>query len=73
MNLELPDQYVTLSGLVHDLAKEIPKVGKIFYYKDIKLQIISRTVSRINKVKVSNMENHYKDNIVHLHYLELEL
>lgn len=53
LNLELPDQYVTLSGLVHDLAKEIPKVGKIFYYKDIKLQIISRTVSRINKVKVS--------------------
>ena len=31
LDINLPDQFVTLSGLIHDLAKEIPKVGKVFY------------------------------------------
>ncbi len=53
LNIDLPDQFVTLSGLIHDLAKEIPKVGKIIYYKDFKIQIISRSISKINKVKLS--------------------
>ena len=52
LNIELPDKFVTLSGLIHDLAKEIPKVGKIIYYKDFKIQIISRSISKINKVKL---------------------
>ena len=45
--------FVTLSGLIHDLAKEIPKVGKVFYIEDVKLQIISRSINKINKVKLS--------------------
>ena len=53
LNIDLPDKFVTLSGLIHDLAKEIPKVGKIIYYKDFKIQIISRSISKINKVKLS--------------------
>ena len=53
LNIELPDKFVTLSGLIHDLAKEIPKVGKVIYYKDFKIQIISRSISKINKVKLS--------------------
>ena len=53
LNIELPDKFVTLSGLIHDLAKEIPKVGKVIYYKDLKIQIISRSISKINKVKLS--------------------
>ena len=53
LDINLPDQFVTLSGLIHDLAKEIPKVGKVFYIGDIKLQIISRSINKINKVKLS--------------------
>ena len=53
LNIDLPDKFVTLSGLIHELAKEIPKVGKIIYYKDFKLQIISRSINKINKVKLS--------------------
>ena len=53
LNIDLPDKFVTLSGLIHDLAKEIPKVGKVIYYKDFKIQIISRSISKINKVKLS--------------------
>ena len=53
LNIELPDKFVTLSGLIHDLAKEIPKVGKVIYYKDLRIQIISRSISKINKVKLS--------------------
>ena len=53
LDISLPDQFVTLSGLIHDLAKEIPKVGKVFYVEDIKLQIISRSINKINKVKLS--------------------
>ena len=53
LDISLPDQFVTLSGLIHDLAKEIPKVGKVFYVRDIKLQIISRSINKINKVKLS--------------------
>ncbi len=53
LNIELPDKFVTLSGLIHDLAKEIPKVGKIIYFKEFKIQIISRSISKINKVKLS--------------------
>lgn len=53
LNIELPDKFVTLSGLIHELAKEIPKVGKIIYYKDFKLQIVSRSINKINKVKLS--------------------
>ena len=53
LDIILPDQFVTLSGLIHDLAKEIPKVGKVFYVGDIKLQIISRSINKINKVKLS--------------------
>ena len=53
LDISLPDQFVTLSGLIHDLAKEIPKVGKVFYVGDIKLQIISRSINKINKVKLS--------------------
>ena len=53
LNVELPDKFVTLSGLIHDLAKEIPKVGKVIFYKDLKIQIISRSISKINKVKLS--------------------
>ena len=53
LDINLPDQFVTLSGLIHDLAKEIPKVGKVFYVEDIKLQIISRSINKINKVKLS--------------------
>jgi|TARA_A200000113_G_scaffold107816_1_gene96773 Mg2+/Co2+ transporter CorB len=53
LDINLPDQFVTLSGLIHDLAKEIPKVGKVFYVGDIKLQIISRSINKINKVKLS--------------------
>ena len=53
LEINLPDQFVTLSGLIHDLAKEIPKVGKVFYVGDIKLQIISRSINKINKVKLS--------------------
>ena len=53
LNIGLPDKFVTLSGLIHDLAKEIPKVGKVIYYKDFKIQIISRSISKINKVKLS--------------------
>jgi len=53
LNVELPDKFVTLSGLIHDLAKEIPKVGKVIYYKDFKIQIISRSINKINKVKLS--------------------
>ena len=53
LDISLPDQFVTLSGLIHDLAKEIPKVGKVFYAGDIKLQIISRYINKINKVKLS--------------------
>ncbi len=52
LNIDLPDQFVTLSGLIHDIAKEIPKVGKIISYKDFKIQIISRSISKINKVKL---------------------
>ena len=52
LNIELPDKFVTLSGLIHDIAMEIPKVGKIIYYKDFKLQIISRSINKINKVKL---------------------
>ena len=52
LNIELPDQFVTLSGLIHDIAKEIPKVGKIIVYKEFKLQIISRSINKINKVKL---------------------
>ena len=53
LDIDLPDQFVTLSGLIHDLAKEIPKVGKVFYIGDVKLQIISRSINKINKVKLS--------------------
>ena len=53
LDINLPDQFVTLSALIHDLAKEIPKVGKVFYVEDIKLQIISRSINKINKVKLS--------------------
>ena len=53
LNVELPDKFVTLSGLIHELAKEIPKVGKVILYKDLKIQIISRSISKINKVKLS--------------------
>ncbi len=53
LDINLPDQFVTLSGLIHDLAKDIPKVGKVFYVGDIKLQIISRSINKINKVKLS--------------------
>ncbi len=53
LDINLPDQFVTLSGLIHDLAKEIPKVGKVFYIEDVKLQIISRSINKINKVKLS--------------------
>ena len=53
LDINLPDRFVTLSGLIHDLAKEIPKVGKVFYVGDIKLQIISRSINKINKVKLS--------------------
>ena len=53
LNVELPDKFVTLSGLIHELAKEIPKVGKVIFYKDLKIQIISRSISKINKVKLS--------------------
>ena len=53
LNIDLPDKFVTLSGLIHELAKEIPKVGKIIYYKDFRLQIISRSINKINKVKLS--------------------
>ncbi|MDC3146821.1 CNNM domain-containing protein, partial [Alphaproteobacteria bacterium] len=53
LDINLPDQFVTLSGLIHDLAKEIPKVGKVFYVGDTKLQIISRSINKINKVKLS--------------------
>ena len=53
LDINLPDQFVTLSGLIHDLAKEIPKVGKVFYIGDVKLQIISRSINKINKVKLS--------------------
>ncbi len=53
LDIELPDKFVTLSGLIHDIAKEIPKVGKIIFYKDFKLQIISRSINKINKVKLS--------------------
>ena len=53
LDISLPDQFVTLSGLIHDLAKEIPKVGKVFYVGEIKLQIISRSINKINKVKLS--------------------
>ena len=53
LNVELPDKFVTLSGLIHELAKEIPKVGKVIYYKDLKIQIISRSINKINKVKLS--------------------
>ena len=52
LNIELPDQFVTISGLIHDLAKEIPKVGKIITYKEFKIQIISRSINKINKVKL---------------------
>ena len=52
LSIELPDQFVTLSGLIHDIAKEIPKVGKIVTYKEFKLQIISRSINKINKVKL---------------------
>ena len=52
LGIELPDQFVTLSGLIHDIAKEIPKVGKIVTYKEFKLQIISRSINKINKVKL---------------------
>ena len=52
LNIELPDQFVTISGLIHDIAKEIPKVGKIINYKEFKLQIISRSINKINKVKL---------------------
>jgi len=52
LGIELPDQFVTLSGLIHDIAKEIPKVGKIITYKEFKLQIISRSINKINKVKL---------------------
>ena len=38
---------------IHDLAKEIPKVGKVFFIEDVKLQIISRSINKINKVKLS--------------------
>ena len=53
LDINLPDRFVTLSGLIHDLAKEIPKVGKVFYIGDIKLQIISRSINKINKIKLS--------------------
>ena len=52
LGIDLPDQFVTLSGLIHDIAKEIPKVGKIVIYKEVKLQIISRSINKINKVKL---------------------
>ncbi|GIR65513.1 MAG: hypothetical protein CM15mP70_06200 [Pelagibacteraceae bacterium] len=52
MSIDFPDQFVTLSGLIHDIAKEIPKVGKIVTYKEFKLQIISRSINKINKVKL---------------------
>ena len=52
LNIELPDQFVTISGLIHDLTKEIPKVGKIITFKEFKLQIISRSINKINKVKL---------------------
>ena len=52
LSIELPDRFVTLSGLIHDIAKEIPKVGKIVTYKEFKLQIISRSINKINKVKL---------------------
>ena len=53
LDINLPDQFVTLSGLIHDLAKEIPKVGKVFFIEDVKLQIISGSINKINKVKLS--------------------
>ena len=53
LKIDLPDEYVTLSGLVHSINNEIPKVGKVLNYQEIKIQIISRSINKINKIKIS--------------------
>ncbi|MDC0861298.1 CNNM domain-containing protein [Alphaproteobacteria bacterium] len=53
LKIDLPDEFVTLSGLVHSINNEIPKVGKVLHYQEIKIQIISRSINKINKIKIS--------------------
>jgi len=53
LKIDLPDEFVTLSGLVHSINNEIPKVGKVLNYHEIKIQIISRSINKINKIKIS--------------------
>ncbi len=53
LKIELPDEFVTLSGLVHSINNEIPKVGKVLFYQEIKIQIISRSINKINKIKIT--------------------
>lgn len=53
LKIDLPDDFVTLSGLVHSINNDIPKVGKVLNYQDIKIQIISRSINKINKIKIT--------------------
>ncbi|MAV82770.1 MAG: hypothetical protein CMI90_04845 [Pelagibacteraceae bacterium] len=53
LKIDLPDEFVTLSGLVHGITNDIPKVGKIITVDDIKVHIISRSVNKITKIKIT--------------------
>ena len=53
LKIVLPDEHVTLSGLVYSITNDIPKVGKVLNYHDIKIQIISKSVNKISKIKIT--------------------
>tara|TARA_B110000459_G_scaffold29661_1_gene29928 strand:- start:170 stop:562 length:393 start_codon:yes stop_codon:yes gene_type:complete len=53
LKINLPDEFVTLSGLVYSITNDIPKVGKVLNYQDIKIQIISKSVNKISKIKIT--------------------
>lgn len=53
LKIDLPDEHVTLSGLVYSITNDIPKVGKVLNYHDIKIQIISKSVNKISKIKIT--------------------
>lgn len=54
--LDLPEgEYTTLSGFIISIADKIPAANEILHFRDLKIQIISASPTKIDTVKITKL------------------
>jgi len=58
---ELPDEntdsYHTLGGMAMNVLNKIPQPGDVFEWKNLRFEILSMNGQRVNKIKISRIQN----------------